>query len=776
MALPVGYVLDNYRIEHMLGNKGGFGITYLAFDQSLLKNVAIKELLPDGIAVRMNGRVVPQSHETADLWEWALDAFKREARMLANFKHPNIVQVHRLLEANGTAYIVMEFLDGQSLESYLKQLGPFPPEAELRRIFGQIMDGLQAVHQQHLVHRDIKPENIYVTEEGRIILLDFGAARPDNTEKTTAITQLIVPGYSPFEQYQSTGKLGPPSDIYSAAATMVRALTGHRPPIATDRIMEDEWVPLTTQYPGRYSASLLAAIDKGLGLRAKDRPQNVAAWRELLNGTAPPLPPPPPESVWGTAGNEMRPPALPPERKRLSTRGMVAAIAGLIGVSASLAAWALISKSNEVVHQGNGANNTNGTPINAVAAVTPPPEIKTPQPPPKPAPSITPAPAPAPTPTPKPKPAAPVVAQFSADDTTVASASSVKLRWDVSNADTITISPDVGVVTGSTQVIKAPNSTTIYTITARNEGGWDSKELILRVGAAPVVSYFTAPSRIVLGGAQGEIKWSVKNTSRVKLNQQSYESEKTVYTLADKAGPIKYTLYAENDFGSVAQTLQIEVTEDPWDGIKRKYEDKVAAVLENDLQVAEGASVNNYAETVVVDGTSKWARDHCATEAVDNAKFVKDHSGFISYWVELIKGSYDSTQDTVRAKQYFFFRRLSKAGVESHDWCTRVAHLKNVSTQPKIFKFETLDRNRAGQKMSFSSSAFSTYAKESIFQAVRNRGSQFSGYADADMIFLPKDKIQTTTASGGMLYVYRVSELPQGKRGNFVVIVRPYKE
>lgn len=103
----------------------------------------------------------------------------------------------------------MEFLDGQSLESYLKQLGPFPPEAELRRIFGEIMHGLQAVHQQHLVHRDIKPENIYVTDDGRIILLDFGAARPDHSEKTTAITQLIVPGYSPFEQYQSTGKLGP---------------------------------------------------------------------------------------------------------------------------------------------------------------------------------------------------------------------------------------------------------------------------------------------------------------------------------------------------------------------------------------------------------------------------------------------------------------------------------------------------------------------------------------------------------------------------------------
>jgi hypothetical protein len=279
-----------------------------------------------------------------------------------------------------------------------------------------------------------------------------------------------------------------------------------------------------------------------------------------------------------------------------------------------------------------------------------------------------------------------------------------------------------------------------------------------------------------LGGSQGEIKWSVKNTSAVKLNGTSYPSDKTVYTVVTTTGTFNYTLIAENEFGSISETRQVQVTEDPWEGIKRKYEDKVAAVMENDLQVAEGASMSNYAETVIVDGTTKWARDHCAIEAVDNAKFVKDHSGFISYWVELIKGSYESTQDTVRAKQFFFFRRLSKAGVESHDWCTRIAHLKNVSTQPQIYKLETLDRNRGGQKMSFFASAFSGSTKESIFKAVRSRGSQFSGYADADMIFLPKDKIQTTTANGGALYVYRVAELPQGKRGNFVVIVRPYKE
>ncbi|MFI4920878.1 MAG: serine/threonine protein kinase, partial [Gammaproteobacteria bacterium] len=161
-ALPVGYKLDEYLIGRLLGH-GGFGLTYLAQDTNLNALVAIKEFLPQEFALRnANSEVIAKSEFDAESYRWGLDRFKEEARALARFKHPNIVRVSRLIESNGTAYMVMDFEPGMTLSQYLKRYGATLDEDLVLGMFLPVLDGLEALHRLLLVHRDIKPSNIYV--------------------------------------------------------------------------------------------------------------------------------------------------------------------------------------------------------------------------------------------------------------------------------------------------------------------------------------------------------------------------------------------------------------------------------------------------------------------------------------------------------------------------------------------------------------------------------------------------------------------------------------
>lgn len=282
LALPSGFRLENYLFMETLG-KGGFGITYLARDLQLNRPVAVKELLPDSIATRVDGStVVAQSEAHEGDWHWARERFLQEARVVAGFRHPNIVNVHRLIEANGTVYMVMDFLDGGSYEDRLKQIGHEPNEESLRASIEPLLDGLAEVHAAGLLHRDIKPDNILFNHRGEPVLADFGAAR-ELIGRTVALTSIVTPGYSPLEQYQSKQELQDAwTDIYALGAVMVRAITGQKPPHATDRLGQDPFLGVAAQVRPGFSPKFLQAVDIALRMKPEERPQTVAEWRKTL--------------------------------------------------------------------------------------------------------------------------------------------------------------------------------------------------------------------------------------------------------------------------------------------------------------------------------------------------------------------------------------------------------------------------------------------------------------------------------------------------------------
>ncbi len=283
LALKAGYQIEHFRIESVLG-KGGFGITYVALDLKLGKRVAIKELLPDSIATRIDGStVVPHSASLQESWDWARERFLDEAKILAGFSHPAIVGVHHLIEANGTVYIVMDYVDGESYEARLRRIGREPDQASLMAVIGPILDGLSEIHAKGLLHRDIKPENILINRRGQPVLIDFGSARLA-VGATMTMTSIVTHGYSPAEQYQTKGKMGPWTDIYALAAVMCRAITGEKPPVASDRIMEDDFEWLSYRKLSGFSEQFLQAVDWALRVRPEVRPQTIPDWETHLCG------------------------------------------------------------------------------------------------------------------------------------------------------------------------------------------------------------------------------------------------------------------------------------------------------------------------------------------------------------------------------------------------------------------------------------------------------------------------------------------------------------
>jgi TPR repeat protein/serine/threonine protein kinase len=283
LALPPGYRLGKYRLEGVLGS-GGFGITYLAYDPSLGRKVAIKELLPNNFATRVDGSTVVAKTESdnADL-EWARKRFLDEGRVLASCSHPNVVEVYDMVEANRTVYMVTKYEEGQDLERWLRGLGRQPAQYELREILLALLSGLEQVHLRGFLHRDIKPENIYLTENGRPVLLDFGSARQAISNRSRMLTAIITPGYAPFEQYHEGGGQGPWSDIYGLGAVMYRAIMGAKPPEAIARLMgNDPYQRLAGVRRGQYDDRFLQAIDRALEIKQSDRPQDVKEWRAML--------------------------------------------------------------------------------------------------------------------------------------------------------------------------------------------------------------------------------------------------------------------------------------------------------------------------------------------------------------------------------------------------------------------------------------------------------------------------------------------------------------
>ncbi len=288
-ALAVGYQLLDFQILDVLGH-GAFGITYLALDKSLQTQVAVKEYFPREFSERKyGGTVTPTgSKDDQEFFEWGLDRFLSEARILARLNHPNIVAVRRLLEANQTAYLVMDYCDGRPLDQIIEADGVIDT-SKFTKIFFPLLDALEHVHHAGLIHRDVKPANIFIRDDGTPVLLDFGAARNDVSQNSKSITSLATAGYAPLEQYDTRGNQGPWSDIYGLSATSYRALTGDKPPDAAGRVLQDSLVPLTIRFLNSRYQDFLSAIDAGLAILPKNRPQTIKEWRVQLGNPSPEL-------------------------------------------------------------------------------------------------------------------------------------------------------------------------------------------------------------------------------------------------------------------------------------------------------------------------------------------------------------------------------------------------------------------------------------------------------------------------------------------------------
>jgi len=288
-TLQEGCLLHWYKIIAVLG-QGGFGVTYLAQDQNLDCEVAIKEYMPREFAVREQDEntIRPLSEEYEDVYRWGLSRFMNEAKTLARFKNPNIVRVYSVFSHNNTAYIVMEYELGEDLGYYFKR-GELKRENELMRILLPLLDGLQLVHSAGFIHRDIKPSNIYVNNDFSPVLIDFGSARQALGGKTGALTTLVTHGYAPFEQYHESEKdQGPWSDIYALGATAYLAIAGNKPVDAMLRgkallaNAADPYKPALEFGQKGYSKRFLQAIDRALMFKESDRPQSALQWKQMF--------------------------------------------------------------------------------------------------------------------------------------------------------------------------------------------------------------------------------------------------------------------------------------------------------------------------------------------------------------------------------------------------------------------------------------------------------------------------------------------------------------
>lgn len=283
-ALPVGTRLGEFEITGLLG-EGGFGIVYLAHDSSLERYVALKEYMPSSFASRAaNTHVSVKSARYADTFEAGLRSFVNEARMLAQFDHPSLIKVYRFWEANGTAYMVMPFYEGVTLKQTLLTRVDPPREAWLKALLAPLLDTLTLIHEQQCFHRDISPDNILMLEDGRPLLLDFGAARRAISGMEQSFTVIFKQGYAPIEQYADTPGMtqGPWTDLFALASVVHFAIAGKPPPPAVGRIVADAYVPLASRFADTYSAAFLEAIDQALSVKPEDRPQSAQAMRALL--------------------------------------------------------------------------------------------------------------------------------------------------------------------------------------------------------------------------------------------------------------------------------------------------------------------------------------------------------------------------------------------------------------------------------------------------------------------------------------------------------------
>ena len=294
IQLVPGTILHNrYLIGKSIGS-GGFGVTYIGFDEVLQMRVAIKEYLPSEFATRVPGQsqVLVFEGDKAEQFRDGMRKFVEEAKILAKFQNePGIVRIYDAFMENETAYGVMEYLDGETLESYLNRNGMIPEDQAVQMLM-PVMESLKAVHAAGIIHRDIAPENIMLTKDGQVRLIDFGASRYATTSHSRSLTVIIKPGYSPEEQYRSRGDQGPHTDVYSLAATLYRMITGKIPPDALERraMYENKNRDIITE-PHVLNKNISQvrenALMNALNVKIEDRTPDIPTFLGELNAQTP---------------------------------------------------------------------------------------------------------------------------------------------------------------------------------------------------------------------------------------------------------------------------------------------------------------------------------------------------------------------------------------------------------------------------------------------------------------------------------------------------------
>jgi len=281
--LQSGTIIDQYMIERELAH-GGFSSVYLARQIDNQVQVAIKEYLPRKLAHRTwNNIVIPHSDKTKPLFMRGRALFFEEAKVLANLKHHNIVDVINFFQANDTVYMVMTYDYGLTLDKILQKKILSIDEQFFLTVFNDLLPGIDVIHQQNLVHLDIKPANILIRGQHDPLLLDFGAIQKYPCDQNNSRTKVLTQGFSPIEQYSSNIRLGPWSDIYAVGASMRSCLDYKTPVPAPDRKQQDNLEPAVRAYKNKFPEYLLEAIDWSMSIQPEDRPQSAAELQQALS-------------------------------------------------------------------------------------------------------------------------------------------------------------------------------------------------------------------------------------------------------------------------------------------------------------------------------------------------------------------------------------------------------------------------------------------------------------------------------------------------------------
>ena len=285
--LPPDTKIGGYRVVRKVA-AGGFGVVYLAVDAEGQK-FAIKEYLPSSLATRAPGELHPQvQSEKLSLYRLGLKSFFEEGRSLAQISHPSVVRVMNFFRENETVYMVMNYLEGASLQDFIitareqKQAKVFR-ESTIRSLFDEILRGLRIVHQHKMLHLDIKPANIFITDDNKSVLIDFGAAREVLSKEGNFIRPMYTPGFAAPEMYRRDASMGPWTDIYAIGACLYACMQGYPPNEAPQRLEKDRIAIALARLRGVYSDNLIEVVEWCMSLDPLSRPQSVFALQKELS-------------------------------------------------------------------------------------------------------------------------------------------------------------------------------------------------------------------------------------------------------------------------------------------------------------------------------------------------------------------------------------------------------------------------------------------------------------------------------------------------------------